>query len=576
MKKEHTIALCTIVKNEERFIGKCLASVQGAVDEIVIVDTGSTDKTGEIAEKFGAKVYHHPWQDSFSEARNYGLQFVTSQWVLVLDADEELERADIGLLRKVVQASHVTNFFVPVINYLPEGNISRLYSRRLFRKGRGHYEGIVHNQLVVSGPSGQAEIRVYHHGYNLSAEEMAAKHARSERLLLKQIREEPTNPFPRFNLGRIYRNQGRYAQAAEVDKEGLELCPPGSKHSTYFMLLFDLAYSLMMMGRLAEAEAYCTQGLADDPKNIDLRFTLAAIYARQKRFEEAIKEYQRFLAILARSKKEPQFNFTTVIVDSWAFEDRALYHIGQCYLAMGKSEEAETFYEGLLWEKRHALFFKGLAQCKQVRRDLEGARQVLEQAVAEGCDDPLVHLQLGEVWRELGHVENSLRCLAQASKMAPTNVDILNSYAHALMGVGEYATAIDLLRQASEQAPTHVGVQVGLLRGSIIMGRLTEASVAVERLRGSEISDAETNCEVGDACVRLKLYAQAIEFYEKAVLLAPQEVRILANIATCYAQLGHIDAARLGYQAALALDPAYELARRNLAVLERVGAEMTT
>ncbi|MGQ9853751.1 MAG: glycosyltransferase family 2 protein, partial [Candidatus Oleimicrobiaceae bacterium] len=183
MKKEHTIALCTIVKNEERFIGKCLASVQGAVDEIVIVDTGSTDKTGEIAEKFGAKVYHHPWQDSFSEARNYGLQFVASQWVLVLDADEELERADIGLLRKAVQAPHVTNFFVPVINYLPEGNISRLYSRRLFRKGRGHYEGIVHNQLVVSGPSGQAEIRVYHHGYNLSAEEMAAKHARSERLL---------------------------------------------------------------------------------------------------------------------------------------------------------------------------------------------------------------------------------------------------------------------------------------------------------------------------------------------------------------------------------------------------------
>ncbi len=152
----------------------------------------------------------------------------------------------------------------------------------------------------------------------------------------------------------------------------------------------------------------------------------------------------------------------------------------------------------------------------------------------------------------------------------------MNSYAHALMGVGEYDKAIDLLRRASELAPTHVGVQVGLLRASIVVGRVPEASAAVERLRGLEIADAETLCEVGDACVRLKLYAQAIEFYEKALLLAPQQVRILGNIATCYAQLGHIQAARLGYQAALALDPTYEVARRNLAVLERAGAAMTT
>ncbi|MBC7185989.1 MAG: glycosyltransferase, partial [Calditrichaeota bacterium] len=279
MRRRDTVALCTIVKNEERFIRKCLASVQGAVDEIVIVDTGSTDRTVQIAEELGARVYHHPWQDSFSEARNFALQFVTSEWVLQLDGDEELEREDIPLLREVVKTRHVNSLFVPILNHMPDGSISRLYFRRLFRTRLGHYEGIVHNQLVVSGPTGQAEIRIYHHGYNLSPEEMAAKQARSERLLLKQMAERPDDPFPRFNLGRIYRNQGRFPQAIQVCQEGLRLCPPGPRSSTYFMLLFDLAYCLMMVGRLSEAEACCLQGLEEDPKNLDLRFTLATIYA---------------------------------------------------------------------------------------------------------------------------------------------------------------------------------------------------------------------------------------------------------------------------------------------------------
>jgi Flp pilus assembly protein TadD len=72
------------------------------------------------------------------------------------------------------------------------------------------------------------------------------------------------------------------------------------------------------------------------------------------------------------------------------------------------------------------------------------------------------------------------------------------------------------------------------------------------------------------------LYADAIQFYERALLLAPPQAAILGNIATCYAQLGHKDAARLGYQAALELDPTYAVARRNLAILEKVGAQVTT
>src|SRR5204863_5400745 len=83
------LSLCMIVKNEERFLRNCLESVKDIVDEMVIVDTGSTDSTLDIAREYGAKVIPHVWKDDFSEARNVSLDHATGDWALWLDADEE-------------------------------------------------------------------------------------------------------------------------------------------------------------------------------------------------------------------------------------------------------------------------------------------------------------------------------------------------------------------------------------------------------------------------------------------------------------------------------------------------------
>ena len=199
---KHTLALCMIVKNEEAFLDQCLESVKGIVDEIVIVDTGSTDRTVEIAEKHHAKIYHHAWQNSFSEARNYALQFVTSEWVLQLDADEVLEREDAALLKETLAVSdNFTSICVPILNYLPDGVVSKFYYRRFYKKEFAHYEGRVHNQIVVSGEAVIKEIRLYHFGYDLSPEKMAAKHKRTLGLILKQLEDEPNSIFYRFKPG---------------------------------------------------------------------------------------------------------------------------------------------------------------------------------------------------------------------------------------------------------------------------------------------------------------------------------------------------------------------------------------
>ncbi|RLB04217.1 MAG: glycosyltransferase, partial [Deltaproteobacteria bacterium] len=85
------LSVCMIVKNEEKMLPKCLESIREVADEIIIVDTGSTDNTVAIAESFGAKVYFHPWEKDFSKHRNQSLSYATGDWILQIDADETLE-----------------------------------------------------------------------------------------------------------------------------------------------------------------------------------------------------------------------------------------------------------------------------------------------------------------------------------------------------------------------------------------------------------------------------------------------------------------------------------------------------
>src|SRR3990167_6711291 len=97
-----TISLCMIVKNEERYLDQCLNSVKDLADEIIIVDTGSTDRTKEIAKKFNAKIFDFKWTDDFSAARNESIKHATKDWILVLDADEVLDEEGKKMIREIV------------------------------------------------------------------------------------------------------------------------------------------------------------------------------------------------------------------------------------------------------------------------------------------------------------------------------------------------------------------------------------------------------------------------------------------------------------------------------------------
>jgi len=117
------LSLAMIVKNEQERLAHSLESVQGLVDEIVVVDTGSTDRTVEIARAHGARVEFFPWGEDFAAARNAALGFCTGEWILVLDADESIDARDHGLLREALEAPGVQGYALWIRNYLRSGAI---------------------------------------------------------------------------------------------------------------------------------------------------------------------------------------------------------------------------------------------------------------------------------------------------------------------------------------------------------------------------------------------------------------------------------------------------------------------
>ncbi|TXK80364.1 glycosyltransferase [Paenibacillus sp. N3.4] len=166
-KRKVTVSLCMIVKNEEQTLGRCLSSVRDLVDEIIIVDTGSSDATKEIASSYASRVYDFEWVNDFSKARNYAFSLATQEYILWLDADDYLLSDDARVLQSIIAELSWHTDVVSMHYYLDRdknGHVtSSLRRNRLVKRSCGfRWIGTVHEYLEVSGPVLYAEMGVTH------------------------------------------------------------------------------------------------------------------------------------------------------------------------------------------------------------------------------------------------------------------------------------------------------------------------------------------------------------------------------------------------------------------------------
>lgn len=170
------ISACYIVKNEAKNLAKSIKSLKNQVNEIVVVDTGSTDNTITVARKLGAKVYSFPWQDDFSKARNFALSKAKGDWLILLDADEYFTAKTAGNIRQVIrQAKQADGLLIQMVNYdVDKAEIQDyFYQLRIVRNQQGlHYEGKIHEELKLSDGKSMKFFRItpemleiYHTGY---------------------------------------------------------------------------------------------------------------------------------------------------------------------------------------------------------------------------------------------------------------------------------------------------------------------------------------------------------------------------------------------------------------------------
>ncbi|MGI1690245.1 glycosyltransferase [Thermoanaerobacter uzonensis] len=302
-KKKATLSLCLITKDEERNIARCINSVKDIVDEIVVVDTGSKDKTVEIAKSFGAKVIHAKWEEDFSKARNIAIENATCDWILFLDADEEIKREDVDKIRPLLNDETVEAYLFKFVNYaganLGSGLTEVHYNYRLFRNnGKLRYIYPVHENLrnvEENRPpiAKNAEVTILHYGYLSEIRVEKNKTERYIKLISKYLEDHPDDKFQHGNLAVEYYNLGNYNKALKhllIATKGMDVNSYSATRMIRYLIgtyaaLKDYDTALKIIN---DAKAY----YIDVP---DFKFLEGMVYVDQKRYEKAIDMFKECL-----------------------------------------------------------------------------------------------------------------------------------------------------------------------------------------------------------------------------------------------------------------------------------------
>lgn len=391
--KRGTVSSCMIVKNEERHMARCLRSIEAVVDEMIVVDTGSSDRTKDIAKAFGAKVYDFGWTGDFSEARNFSTSKAAGEWVLVLDADEVISSQDHLLLKEIVRKgrNRPSAYSLVTRNYLTSpytmgwtandgkypseqagiGWIPSVKVRLFPNDARIRFENPVH-ELVESSlkkagiPIKDCIIPVHHYG-KLNAEKNAVKGEAYYQLGLKKLDEKEDE----------------------------------------LKALYELAIQAGGIGKYDEAVALWQKLIAINPSVPTAYINLGSAYLNLRKIDGAIKASQKAME-LAPDSKEAAYN-------------HALYQ-----LYAGNTEEAILEFEKQIKKTPdYPLAMAGLFIAYGIRGDREKVKKYLEMLQGKSFSVEGYIYSNSKKLESFGRLDSAISLLESAVENNTVNKDIL-------------------------------------------------------------------------------------------------------------------------------------------------------
>lgn len=303
------LSICIITKNEEQNIDRCLKALAPYGLETIVVDTGSTDRTKQIAARYTDRLYDFPWCDDFSAAKNFAIEKASHSYVLVLDSDEFVEQLDLSALEKQIAAHPGAVGRIRrrnVFHRNGEEQENREWINRIFAKEYFHYEGRIHEQVTPlrGAESGyrtyETPVVILHTGYDLPEQQKKEKAERNIRLLEQELKQLGWDG-----------NAGAKDGVAKAETAGTDANARWSGQEQT-ALFFENIYD-------------------EFGKSADFQFLMGLIYMKNARFTEAVREFEK-AAGHAECRAQG--------VNSY----RADYNIGVIYECLGKKEEALAYY----------------------------------------------------------------------------------------------------------------------------------------------------------------------------------------------------------------------------------------
>lgn len=337
------ISVCIIAKNEEKHIEECCKRLAPHGFEIVLVDTGSTDRTVELAKRYTDRIYYFEWCGDFSAAKNYAMKKASYDWILSIDCDEYIESVNLSALASHMKSQPTAAGRILIRNRFTEDGqtayeqvrVSRFVNRRFY-----HFEGTVHEQLVPLTANNDASasvvkyvydapITLLHVGYDGSEEEMREKSRRNIALLERTLETEGEDAYTYYQLGQSYRKLHDFEKAFYYFDLGLAMDIDPALDYVQTMVE-SYGYTLLDLKR--NRDALNLLGVYDEfSKRADFVFLMGLIYMNNGLFDESVREFQKATTIE---------EFAVNGVNSY----KAYYNIGVIYECTGHTSEAKAAY----------------------------------------------------------------------------------------------------------------------------------------------------------------------------------------------------------------------------------------
>lgn len=536
-----SISLCMIVKNEAENLAACLASVGDLADEIIIVDTGSTDNTVEIARSWATQFKHFTWIDDFAAARNESIKEAQGDWIFWMDADDRLSPDNVARLKQAAASGRADAYYCYVVSQFQndQGAQDRIEHLRLFRNQRGvQFEFPLHEDAAPTAHRlgltlARTNIVVNHTGYTVDPQTLQVKARRNLQIIQAAHRQAPDNLYWRFHLGVTLHALGDLAGSIEHLAAVIANPPPFLDRDVYLYQAYEgLMLAYLHTGQPAKVRSILAQAEREFGYRQHFWVRAGTIYLDLDEPEQAIKalEYARTLPLDARGQ-------------SWA-AGAIEKHLSEAYLLLGNLPKARDNYRATLakTEFQNPVNLRSQAQTYAAEQKWIEAKQWLALAIM------LTQPYPGE-WATL----------AKYTLQANSNARHAGRYCYlALAQDNQDADALNLLglvalaQEQPSSALTHF-VEALLVNPQHQSARhnLNQASQSLNLLPAEIIK--QYGVRVMKQAPEPSSQTQAAAAFSLALEMAPQDINAYKLLAVALQNLGREEEAMLCWQTAQTL-----------------------